>query len=90
MFRGFGFHLRLWKSGLTEYYNQYVDFILQINPAEPGQHEWKWGGCSDNVKFGNKFTKKFVNSIEKGRGFRHVVNMHNNEAGGSVNVNFFS
>ncbi|XP_041475650.1 protein Wnt-1 [Lytechinus variegatus] len=44
-------------------------------------NDWEWGGCSDNVDFGHRFGKKFVDSGEKGRDLRHAMNLHNNEAG---------
>lgn len=27
--------------------------------------EFKWGGCADNVKWGMKFAKRFIDTIEK-------------------------
>jgi len=42
---------------------------------------WEYEGCHDNVKFGYRIGKKFVDSRERGRDFRATVNLHNNEAG---------
>jgi wingless-type MMTV integration site family protein 1 len=47
----------------------------------PSGQNWEWSGCSDNVKFGNKFSRRFVDVVEKGRDFRYLMNLHNNEAG---------
>nr|ARJ36956.1 wnt1 [Membranipora membranacea] len=49
-------------------------------PTDPDA-DWKWGGCSDNYKFGYKFSKRFTDSIEKGEDLRYMVNKQNNEAG---------
>lgn len=47
----------------------------------PGGPDWHWGGCSDNVDFGRMFTREFVDSSERGRDLRYLINVHNNEAG---------
>ncbi|CAM9945008.1 unnamed protein product, partial [Bubo scandiacus] len=39
------------------------------------------GGCSDNIDFGRLFGREFVDSSEKGRDLRFLMNLHNNEAG---------
>lgn len=50
----------------------------------PGGPDWHWGGCSDNIDFGRLFGREFVDSGEKGRDLRFLVNLHNNEAGRTV------
>ncbi|KAH7963282.1 protein Wnt-1 isoform X1 [Rhipicephalus sanguineus] len=47
----------------------------------PSGLDWQWGGCSDNVHFGYKFARAFVDAAERGRDLRFVINLHNNEAG---------
>ncbi|XP_058499607.1 protein Wnt-1 [Solea solea] len=47
----------------------------------PGGTDWHWGGCSDNVDFGRMFSQEFVDSSERGRDLRYLINLHNNEAG---------
>ncbi|CAG7716557.1 unnamed protein product [Allacma fusca] len=42
---------------------------------------WKWGSCSDNIEFGYKFSRDFVDAGEKIRDMRGTMNLHNNEAG---------
>ncbi|XP_044008817.1 protein Wnt-1 isoform X2 [Aphidius gifuensis] len=44
-------------------------------------HEWEWGGCSDNIDYGFKFSREFVDTGERGRNIREKMNIHNNEAG---------
>ncbi|XP_067104296.1 protein Wnt-8a-like [Osmerus mordax] len=46
-----------------------------------GGKGWIWGGCSDNVEFGEKISKRFVDALENGHDSRAAVNLHNNEAG---------
>ena len=43
--------------------------------------EWKWGGCSDNVKFGELVSRQFLDSGEAGADPRSLANLHNSEAG---------
>lgn len=43
--------------------------------------QWKWGGCSHNVKYGMDFSKQFLDSLEKAGDIQSTVNLHNNRAG---------
>lgn len=54
----------------------------------PGGRGWIWGGCSDNVAFGEKISKQFVDALENGHDSRAAVNLHNNEAGRLVRYDF--
>lgn len=50
---------------------------------------WMWGGCSDNIAYGVRFSDKFTDAVERKRmkGLekiamrRAIMNIHNNEAG---------
>lgn len=48
---------------------------------------WIWGGCSDNIAYGTRFSKRFADAVEKKRmkdpraTSRALMNLHNNEAG---------
>ncbi|XP_039628549.1 protein Wnt-8b [Polypterus senegalus] len=46
-----------------------------------GGQGWLWGGCSDNVGFGEAISKQFVDALETGQDARAAMNLHNNEAG---------
>ena len=52
--------------------------------AVAGVRDWEWGGCSDNIGFGFKFSREFVDTGERGRNLREKMNLHNNEAGRAV------
>ncbi|KAK2718160.1 hypothetical protein QYM36_005465 [Artemia franciscana] len=44
--------------------------------------EFAWGGCSDNIKFGMVFSRRFIDAKEKRlRDARALMNLHNNRAG---------
>lgn len=47
---------------------------------------WKWGGCSDNIGFGFRFSREFVDTGERGKTVREKMNLHNNEAGRMVSL----
>lgn len=54
-----------------------------------GVRDWEWGGCSDNIGFGFKFSRDFVDTGERGRNLREKMNLHNNEAGRAVSILIF-
>ncbi|XP_060842545.1 protein Wnt-5b-like [Rhopalosiphum padi] len=53
------------------------------------RRDWVWGGCGDNMEYGYKFTKVFLDVKEKEKRSkkgspeqgRNLMNLHNNEAG---------
>ncbi|MEQ2188266.1 Protein Wnt-8c [Goodea atripinnis] len=46
-----------------------------------GGRGWLWGGCSDNLDFGERISKQYVDAQETGQDSRAAVNLHNNAAG---------
>lgn len=51
-----------------------------------GNKDWNWGGCSDNVAFGERISKQYIDDLEIGMDSRAIVNIHNNEAGRQVST----
>ena len=49
-----------------------------------GNSDWQWGGCSDNIKYGEKETRRFIDKLEKGNDARTAFNLHNNHLGRKV------
>jgi len=47
---------------------------------------WQWGSCSDDIKFGEKETRRFIDKLEKGNDGRTAFNLHNNEVGRKVKL----
>lgn len=50
------------------------------NSAQEGN--WEWGGCGDNVNYGYKKSKAFMDSPYRKRSdIKTLVKLHNNDAG---------
>ncbi|KAF4520635.1 hypothetical protein B566_EDAN007501 [Ephemera danica] len=45
---------------------------------------WKWGGCSADIGFGIRFSRRFVDAREIEGDERSLMNLHNNKAGRKV------
>uniref|UniRef100_A0A8C4R8Y7 Protein Wnt n=1 Tax=Eptatretus burgeri TaxID=7764 RepID=A0A8C4R8Y7_EPTBU len=51
--------------------------------------DWLWGGCGDNIEYGYRFAREFVDAREREKSHRRrspqharkLMNLHNNEAG---------
>ena len=58
--------------------------------SEENVENWHWGGCSDNVAFGDLVTRHFVDALEGKRGDlnedRRTLNLHNNKVGRKVHL----
>lgn len=53
--------------------------------AKDSKGNFDWGGCSDNIDYGIKFARAFVDAKErKGKDARALMNLHNNRAGRKV------
>ncbi|XP_064363427.1 protein Wnt-2 isoform X2 [Dromaius novaehollandiae] len=54
----------------------------KTGPAKDNKGHFDWGGCSDNVDYGVRFARAFVDAKErKGKDARALMNLHNNRAG---------
>ncbi|RZF44644.1 hypothetical protein LSTR_LSTR000596 [Laodelphax striatellus] len=42
---------------------------------------WQWGGCSEDIHYGEKFSRDFVDAKENPDSAEGLMNLHNNEAG---------
>lgn len=52
--------------------------------------DWKWGGCGDNVNFGYKKSKHFLDARFRRRSdIKTMVKLHNNDAGRLVRIFVF-
>lgn len=61
---------------------------LGLVPTEVG--DWEWGGCGDNVAFGYKKSKAFMDfPYRKRSDMKTLVRLHNNDAGRLVSFLFF-
>ncbi|KAL8585853.1 Protein Wnt-5a [Nucella lapillus] len=57
--------------------------------------DWIWGGCGDNIEYGYRFAKAFVDVREREKNHprhskslaRMLMNLHNNEAGRRRHIN---
>ena len=59
------------------------------NGRQSSGPDWQWGGCSDNIQFGYRFSRRFVDASERGMDMRYMMNIHNNEAGRRVSARGF-
>ena len=53
-----------------------------------GSAAWEWGGCGDDVDFGDEKSRLFMDARHKrgGGDIRALVQLHNNEAGRLVSM----
>lgn len=57
--------------------------------ASDDRGNFDWGGCSDNINYGIKFAKAFVDARERMvKDARALMNLHNNRCGRMVSSTF--
>ncbi|XP_063446005.1 protein Wnt-8a-like [Mytilus trossulus] len=49
--------------------------------GQTGGFNWKWGGCSDNIKFGDELTYKFLKGLTSGKNENAAMQLQNYGAG---------
>ena len=64
--------------------NELTNCTCVTNHKDESQKDFDWGGCNDNIAYGLRFAKLFVDSNEHGRDPRAKMNLHNNLAGRRV------
>lgn len=56
----------------------------------PAEGEWEWGGCGDNVNFGFRKSRDFMDAPYRKRSdIKTLVKLHNNDAGRLVRNIFY-
>lgn len=52
--------------------------------------KWEWGGCGDDVQFGYRISRDFMDARRKKKrqDIRSLIHLHNNEAGRLAVVNY--
>lgn len=66
--------------------------ICSCDPNKRGRNnddkgDFDWGGCSDNINYGIKFAKNFVDARERMvKDARALMNLHNNRCGRMVSL----
>ncbi|XP_017836974.1 protein Wnt-2 isoform X2 [Drosophila busckii] len=57
------------------------DMQHKTGQGQAKAENWKWGGCSADVEFGMKYSRKFMDARELERDSRSFMNLHNNRVG---------
>ncbi|XP_012540152.2 protein Wnt-6 [Monomorium pharaonis] len=62
---------------------------VEAKKSLPTEGDWEWGGCGDNVNFGFKKSREFMDAPYRKRSdIKTLVKLHNNDAGRLAVRNF--
>ncbi|KAK5650545.1 hypothetical protein RI129_001574 [Pyrocoelia pectoralis] len=74
--------------GLSQTNPKYITSSRLIRPKEHSNKkikvEWSWGGCSDDVEYGQSLAKKVLDGLEIGNYSKSYANLHNNLVGRTI------
>ena len=62
----------------------------RVRRRHPTDGTFEWGGCSDNIRYGARFSKEFVDSNELRYNAEGLMNLWNNGAGRKVSVDWLT
>jgi len=70
--------------------NRLAKFMRAAKKSLPTEGEWEWGGCGDNVNFGFRKSRDFMDAPYRKRSdIKTLVKLHNNDAGRLVRIIFY-
>lgn len=72
--------------------NRLAKFVraAKAQKSLPAEGEWEWGGCGDNVNFGFRKSRDFMDAPYRKRSdIKTLVKLHNNDAGRLVRNIFY-
>ncbi|CAH8550617.1 unnamed protein product [Schistosoma turkestanicum] len=49
--------------------------------------DWQWQGCDHNIHYGRKFSRRLLDTMERGSHIRFEMNLHNNGVGRQLVIN---
>ena len=62
----------------------HIDGYISFSSYFCSTGQWMWNGCDDGVKFGDRFSRKYLDGVINGANIRAIVNLHNNGVGRKV------
>lgn len=85
--------VRDWRKWRFSTGNRLAKFARTVEAKKslPTEGDWEWGGCGDNVNFGFKKSREFMDAPYRKRSdIKTLVKLHNNDAGRLVSNSHYS